>query len=161
MVALAGRARAPLIVAGGYDWVDVRDVAQGTVDAALKGRTGEAYLLSREYMSNVELCGTVAKAAGVRAPWAALPLWVARMLSYGGLAWERVTGRRSLLTPYSVHTIAKDFTTSWDKAKRELGFAPRPLQQTLADAWQWLKTEPNSPLQKKLRVAPARQALQR
>jgi dihydroflavonol-4-reductase len=161
LVQMTGRARAPLIVAGGYDWVDVRDVAQGTIDAALKGRTGEAYLLSREYLPNVELCATVARAAGVRAPWAALPLWLARLLSYGGLAWERVTGRRSLLTPYSVHTIAKDFTTSWEKAKTELGFAPRPLQQTLADAWEWLKTDANSPLQKKLRVAPARQALQR
>jgi dihydroflavonol-4-reductase len=149
----------PIIIAGGYDWVDVRDVADGTIAAAEKGGTGEAYLLSNHYLSNVQLCDVVAKAAGVRAPLFALPLWLARVLAYGGLAWELVTGRRALLTPYSVHTVAKDFAISAQKARDQLGFAPRPLEQTLADAWTWQSTHPDSPLLRKLKVAPARKAL--
>ena len=159
MLGLAGRGRVPIIIAGGYDWVDVRDVADGTIAAAERGRTGEAYLLNHQSLTNVELCGIVAKAAGVRPPWLALPLWLARVLAYGGLAWELVTGRRALLTPYAVHTVSKDFAISWAKAKAELGFAPRPIEATLADAWSWQSTDPNSPLLKRLRVAPARRAL--
>jgi len=161
LVGLTGTRRVPIIVAGGYDWVDVRDVADGTLLAAERGRTGEAYLLNQHYLSNVELCAVVAKAAGVRAPLWALPLWLARVFAYGGLLWELVTGRRALLTPYSVHTISKDFEISSAKARQELGFQPRPLEQTLADAWHWQSTHPHSPLLKRLSVAPARRALVR
>jgi dihydroflavonol-4-reductase len=159
LVSLTGRGRAPIIVAGGYEWVDVRDVADGTISAALKGRTGEAYLLNQHGMPNVQLCEIVAKAAGVRAPFFALPLWLARVFSYGGLAWEYITGRRALLTPYAVHTISKDFTISSEKARAELDFKPRPLEQTLCDAWAWLSSDPHSPLRRGMRIGPARQAL--
>jgi dihydroflavonol-4-reductase len=159
LVSLAGRGRLPVLIGGGYDWVDVRDVADGTIAAASLGRSGESYLLSRGYLKNVELCRLVAQAAGVRPPLFALPLWLARVFSYGGLLWELVTGRRALLTPYAVHTVAKDFEISGAKARAELGFSPRPLEETLADAWAWLSTDPASPLQRKLTVAPARKAL--
>ncbi len=159
LVGLTGTRRVPIIVAGGYDWVDVRDVALGTVAAAERGRSGEAYLLNQHYLTNVELCRIVAAAAGVRAPLFALPLWVARVFAYGGLAWELVTGKRALLTPYSVHTISKAFDISSAKARAELGFSPRPLEQTLADAWRWQASHPHSPLLKKVSVAPARRAM--
>lgn len=159
LVGMAGRGRVPIIIAGGYDWVDVRDVAEGTLLAAEKGRSGEAYLLNQHYLTNVQLCDIVAKAAGVRPPLYALPLWLARVFAYGGLAWELLTGRRALLTPYSVHTVAKDFAISSEKARTELGFSPRPLEETLRDAWTWQATHPASPLNRHLKVAPARKAL--
>ncbi|MBL8957009.1 MAG: NAD-dependent epimerase/dehydratase family protein [Myxococcaceae bacterium] len=161
LVGMTGTKRVPIIVAGGYDWVDVRDIADGTLLAAEKGKTGEAYLLNQHYLTNVELCRIVAEAAGVRAPLYALPLWLARIFAYGGLAYELVTGRRALLTPYSVHTIGKRFTISSQKARDQLGFTPRPLADTLVDAWHWQSTHPDSPLLKKVSVAPARRALVR
>ena len=159
LVGLAGRGRIPICIAGGYDWVDVRDVADGTIAAAMKGHTGEAYLLSARYLLATELCGIVARSAKVRPPLMALPLWLARILAYGGLAFERLTGRRSLLTPYSVHTISKDFAICADKAKQHLGFTPREMDITLADSWAWLATHPKSPLRRRMKIAPARQAL--
>lgn len=146
LVGLAGRGVLPVVLQGGYDWVDVRDVALGAIAAAERAPRGEAYLLSAGHLSAMELCAAVASAAGVRPPRAALPLWLARGLAYGGYAWERVTGRRALLTPYAVHTIAKDFDISTEKARRDLGFAPRPLATSLADAWRWLSCDPHSPL---------------
>lgn len=159
LVGLAGRGRIPILIAGGYDWVDVRDVADGTIAAAERGRTGAAYLLSNRHLTSTELCRVVAAAAGVRPPLFALPLWFARVLAYGGLAFERVTGRRALVTPYSVHTLGKDFTVSTAAARADLGFQPRPIEETLRDAWQWLSQDAHSPLRRRLRVAPARSVL--
>lgn len=156
LVSLSGQGKVPIIVAGGYDWVDVRDVAIGTLAAALRGRSGEAYLLNNRSVSNVELCAIVANAAHAAPPRFALPLWLARVLSYGGLLWERVTGRRALLTPYAVHALGKTFSVSAQKAQRELQFEPRPIEQTLADAWAWLHRDPHSPLRRSLRLAPGR-----
>jgi dihydroflavonol-4-reductase len=153
---MVGRGVIPIVIAGGYDWVDVRDVATGTLLAAEKAPPGEAYLLTSRYLTAVELCGHVAAEAKVRAPVVALPLGLAHVFSYGGLAWELVTGRRALLTPYSVHTLAKDFEISNQKAREQLGFSPRPVEQTLVDAWRWLSTDPNSPLKKGKKVAPGR-----
>jgi dihydroflavonol-4-reductase len=156
LVSMAGRGTIPIVIDGGYDWVDVRDVALGTLAAAERAPTGEAYLLSSAYLPATALCEAVAKVSGARPPLVALPLWLARGLSYGGYAWERVTGRRALLTPYAVHTVGKDFDISIEKARRELGFAPRPVEESLADAWRWLSTDPLSPLQRGTRVAPGR-----
>lgn len=158
LVGMAGRGVLPLVIAGGYDWVDVRDVALGAMAAAERAPTGEAYLLSAGYLKATELCAIVAREAGVRPPLAAVPLWLARVASYGGYAWERVTGRRALLTPYAVHTISKAFTISSEKARQELGFAPRPLEQTLAETWRWLASDPLSPMLRALRVRPGRAA---
>ncbi len=157
LVCLAGRGRIPIVIAGGYDWVDVRDVALGTLLAAERGRAGEAYLLNAGYLTATALCGVVAKTAGVSPPRLALPLWLARVLAYGGLAWELVTGRRALLTPYAVHTISKDFTISSQKAREELGFTTRPLERTLAETWAWFRDDAKSPLVRGTRVRPGRE----
>ncbi|MHB8872342.1 MAG: hypothetical protein ACYC8T_01525, partial [Myxococcaceae bacterium] len=80
------------------------------------------------------------------APRLVLPLGIARMLAAGAPMYERVTGRRSLLTPYSVHVLGIDYTISDAKARRELGFTSRPIEQSLRDAWEWMRDDPASPL---------------
>jgi hypothetical protein len=59
-----------------------------------------------------------------------------------------------------VHTLAKAFDISTQKARRDLGFTTRPLDDTLADAWRWLSTDAESPMRRGTKVAPARQAVQ-
>lgn len=159
LVSMAGRGTIPIVIAGGYDWVDVRDVAQGTLLAAEKAAPGEAYLLNAGYLTALELCRVVAREAQVRPPLVALPLWLAAALSYGGLAWELATGRRALLTPYSVHTISKAFEISSQKAREQLGFTTRPVEETLVEAWRWLATDPHSPLVLGRKSAPGRAAV--
>jgi hypothetical protein len=98
----------------------------------------------------------VARAAGVREPRVVLPLPVARLVAAAGPAWEWVSHRRALLTPYAVHQLSVPFCVSSQKARAELGFGTRPLPQSFADAWAWLSTHPASPLQRKLHLGPAR-----
>ena len=56
----------PACVKGGYDFVDVRDVAQGCLLAAEKGRSGECYILSDRYCEIREVLAIAGAAAGKR-----------------------------------------------------------------------------------------------
>jgi dihydroflavonol-4-reductase len=149
---LFARRRLPAIVDGGYDFVDVRDIARGHLLAAERGRRGESYLLTGRYLPVREVLRVVGQEAGRRPPRLVLPLPAAAALAVFAPAWERLTGRRALLTSYSVHTISRRHSICDEKARRELGFQSMPIEHSLRDAWRWMTTDSESPL---LRSAPA------
>jgi len=150
LVRMFARRRLPAVVDGGYDFVDVRDVAMGHLLAAEKGRTGESYLLTGGRMSVRELMRVLGDEAGRPPPRLVLSLPVAAAIARFAPAWERITGRRALLTPYAVHTISIDFEIRDRKARDELGFTSMPVEQSLRDAWRWMTGDPESPLGKGL-----------
>jgi dihydroflavonol-4-reductase len=156
MVRMFGQGTMKAAIAGGYDFVDVRDVALGHVLACERGRRGESYILNGEHLTVKRALAVLADATGLRAPRFVLPLWLARVLAAAAPLYELATGRRSLLTSYSVHTLSIDFTISDAKARAELGFAPRPIEQSLRDAWQWMRDDPDSPLKSRALVRPGR-----
>jgi dihydroflavonol-4-reductase len=129
--------RVPFLIAGGHDWVDVRDVAVGTLSAAERGVAGEAYLLGSERLTLRDIARVVHEETGARVP-AAIPGRLATVLSWPVVAWEALSGQRALLTPFAVHALTVPFTVSHEKATRVLGFAPRPVRQALRDALAWL-----------------------
>jgi dihydroflavonol-4-reductase len=148
--------RAPLLVAGGYDWVDVRDVALGMAAAARLGQRGAAYLLGGEWRTLADMARLVSSLKGSRVP-PVLPAWLARLVAAPAPLWERVTGHRALLTPYAVHTLTTPVRLGLDRARQELGFAPRPLEGTVADTLDWHRLHPMSPGNRRLRLpGPAR-----
>jgi dihydroflavonol-4-reductase len=130
------RGKVPFVIEGGHDFVDVRDVALGLVAAAERGKSGEAYLLGGGRASLTQLAGWVAQSTGARVPRALAP-WLARAISAPAPLYERVTGRRALLTPYAVHALTVPFVVDSGKAARELGFVARPLETSVRDALAW------------------------
>src|SRR5262249_43483458 len=64
----------PTLVEGGFDWVDVRDVAGGAMAAEKKGRRGERYLLSGHWCSVRELRDVVARVTGRPGPRLTVPI---------------------------------------------------------------------------------------
>lgn len=133
------RNRVPCLLPGGHEWLDVRDFAKGALAAAEQGRRGEAYLLNGEWCSVVDLARLVHAATGARVP-PVLPLSVGRLLTGPALAWEKLTSRRALLTPYALEALSAPFRVDDGKARRELGHTSRPLAETVRDAVQWLET---------------------
>ncbi|HPS76499.1 MAG TPA: NAD-dependent epimerase/dehydratase family protein [Oscillospiraceae bacterium] len=130
--------RLPAGVMGGYDFVDVRDVAEGCLLAAEKGIAGQCYILTNRYCSVRDLFGYIRLA--VRGPRKlCLPIWLASGAAplLEGLA--RLARRRPLYTRYALHTLRSNGIFSHDKATAELGYRPRDLKDTVADTVSWLK----------------------
>lgn len=128
----AARGRVPAIVEGGFSWVDVRDVALGLVAAALRGRTGENYLLPGHRATLFELTRLAARAGGHHGPWLSVPLRLAKVLTPLGEAIGQRVGS-DLFTDASLGALLDDPVIDARKAARELGWAPRPLEETVGD----------------------------
>lgn len=128
----AFRGRLPAVVAGAFDWVDVRDLAAALVSAGERGRTGENYLVGGHYCTVGELARAAASVTGRRGPRFTVPTPLARL---GAAAALRLPSGRSgpLFTPEALHALHTGRPVTSDKARRELGHRPRPLAETLAD----------------------------
>lgn len=131
--------RLPAGVRGGYDLVDVRDVAEGVVNAAEKGRSGECYLLSNRYVSIPELIEYMRAATGRRLRLGSLPLWLARAFVPLAEAVARAKRARPLFTAYALRVMGTKGRFSHAKATRELGYHPRDIRETVADTIAYLR----------------------
>ncbi|HOA13878.1 MAG TPA: SDR family oxidoreductase [Myxococcota bacterium] len=126
-------------VHGGFDWVDARDVAAGAIAAETRGRTGELYLLGGHYTTFKELASRFEKVSGRPAPKFMCPMWLARAVAPAALLVSRITGLPALFTPESLNALRANSDIRHDKAARELGFNPRPLDEFLKDIHDWFK----------------------
>lgn len=130
--------RLPAGVKGGYDFVDVRDVADGCLAAAQKGRAGECFLLTNRFLTIAELLETARRFTGGRRA-RCLPL--APVMAAAPLAElaARLTRTRPLFTRYALYTLSTGSRFSHEKATRELGYAPREIAETVRDTLSWLQ----------------------
>lgn len=133
--ALAGHL--PAYVDTGLNLVHVDDVALGHWQAFERGHLGERYVLGGDNMSLRELLEQIATLAGRRPPRWRLPHEVVLPIAHLAQAWARLTGTRPLATVEEVRMARKLMYFSSAKARRELGYQPRPAGLAVADAVQW------------------------
>jgi dihydroflavonol-4-reductase len=129
----------PFLVSGGFNWVDVRDVVTGAIEAARSGRSGERYILSGTFCSLKELSYQIRKLSGCRIP-VIVPVSLARLTCPFYQAYSVLTNKEPLYTNQSLDLlVSSPLNISSEKAQRELGYAPRPLEETLTDTFKWYK----------------------
>lgn len=131
--------RLPCAVEGGYDFVDVRDVAAGAVAAADRGRAGECYILANRWYSIRAVLAKLEELTGIRAARFCAPGFLVRAAAPLSERLCAARGRPPLFTGYSVYTLGTNAHFSHEKADRELGYIVRPLRETLADTVAWLR----------------------
>jgi len=139
MIVEAASGRMPAFVDTGLNLVHVEDVAAGHLLAAEKGRIGERYILGGENLPLAEILATVASLSGRRPPRLRLPLAPLMPLAFLAEGWARVTGKEPFVTLDALRMARKKMYFSSDKARAELGYAPRPVRQGLADAVAWFR----------------------
>ncbi len=122
---------------GANDFVDVRDVAGGILAAAERGRTGRRYILGGHSMSYLDAWRLFARVAGRMQPLGIAPPPLVRMAGLAGdlvsLCMKHELPVNSAATRMSM--LPHNF--SCRRAQAELGYAFRPLEATVSDAWEW------------------------
>ncbi len=127
---------------GGYDFVDVRDVAEGILACCEKGGRGECYILSNRYFSVPELLELLHETTGQKRVKHILPLWFINAVAPLAEAYYRMLRQPPLFTKYSIYTLNSNANFSREKAGRELGYKPRyTMRETLADTVSWLREQ--------------------
>jgi dihydroflavonol-4-reductase len=130
----------PMLVRGGYNWVDVRDIAAAAIRAVESGRKGEKYILSGNFCSLKDLSEMTGRISEKRTPKLIAPISLAK------LAFPFIQFYYSLIKEKPIYTLQSldllinaPKNISFEKAKANLNYSPRPLAETLNDTFKWYK----------------------
>jgi dihydroflavonol-4-reductase len=128
-------------VEGGYDFVDVRDVADGIIAATSKGKKGECYILSNRYIPVRELLNTLSRITGGKKITTVLPLWFAKFTAPLAELYYKIRHESPLFTRYTLYTLTSNARFTYEKARRDLGYKPRDINATIRDTVAFLTKE--------------------
>jgi dihydroflavonol-4-reductase len=133
----AARGRMPGFLDTGLNLVHVDDVAEGHLAALKSGTVGERYILGGENVLLADMLAEIAAMVGRRPPRWRVPRAVAIPMAYAAEAAAHITGRAPFTTLNGVRMADHRMFFTAAKAKRELGFRPRPYRQALEDSIRW------------------------
>jgi dihydroflavonol-4-reductase len=134
---MLARGRIPALVRGGYDWVDVRDVVAGAMQAERLGRSGGRYILSGHWRSLRELAQVTAEITGKSSPRFVVPIWLAELFQPIMARLAKINGSQPIYTVAMLNALRSNRQISHARATKDLGYAPRPFEQTLKDTLNW------------------------
>jgi dihydroflavonol-4-reductase len=134
---LLARGHIPALVHGGYDWVDVRDVVVGAMQAECQGRSGSRYILSGHWHSLSELARVAARITGKSAPRFVVPIWLAELFQPFMAELAQLHNSQPLYTKAMLNAMRSNRQIDHTHATEDLGYAPRPFEQTLKDTLGW------------------------
>jgi len=133
------RRKVPGWTPGLNNFVDARDVARGMIAAWQRGASGERYILGGHELSYRALMEATAAVAGVRPPRLPVPRPVARVMGWLGDR-RAARGKHPLITSMEVYyAYTRRFRFTCARARRELGYGYRPLEDTLRDVFAWFR----------------------
>ena len=112
----------------------VDDIVDGHLLAMEKGRSGESYILAGPSLTYRQMMDMWQSICGIPAPRVWLPGWTASLSASlaGGL--EKFLKLPMALSSEALNVLADStFYATADKAKRELGWQPRPIEQAFKE----------------------------
>ncbi|MDT5128053.1 MAG: hypothetical protein QOH54_3697 [Mycobacterium sp.] len=135
IIAGAAFGKLPFVMSGiQLEAVGVDDAARAMIQAADKGRVGERYLVSEKMITNADVVRIAAEAAGVPPPTKSIPLPVSYAMAALGSAKARLKGTDEQLSLDSLRLMRAEAPVDCSKAKRELGWQPRPVEESIREA---------------------------
>ncbi|HVR04065.1 MAG TPA: hopanoid-associated sugar epimerase [Polyangia bacterium] len=132
--------RMPAYVDTGLNLIDVRDVAEGHLLAAERGRVGATYILGNVNLTLLQVLEIVGDLAGRRAPRLRLPHWVPLTLAHLEAPLARLRGRSPRIPLDGVRMSKRKMFFDPAKAVRELGVPQSRVEPALDRAVSWFVT---------------------
>jgi dihydroflavonol-4-reductase len=123
--------------------VGVDDAARAMILAAERGRIGERYLVSERMIALNDVVRIAADEAGMPPPQRTISVPTLYALAAMGTLRARLTGKDAELSLKSVRMMRAEAEVDSGKAKRELGWQPRPVEESIREAarfWAALKS---------------------
>jgi dihydroflavonol-4-reductase len=131
--------RLGFVFEGAYDFVDVRDVARGSILASEKGRSGQVYILSGQRRTIRQIFSSLDEITGPRRPKRRIPMALAIFASFFSTLYCLAAKTTPYFTTYALRTLMRNSYFSHAKATKELGYMPRPVKFSLRDTVSWFK----------------------
>lgn len=130
-------------IKGGYDFVDVRDVANGIISACKNGKTGNSYILSNKYYTIKEIMNMVCEVAKIDKIKKIIPMWIPKLFAPIIELYYNAKKKTPLFTSYSLYTLQSNSNFSHKKATKELNYKTRDMKKTILDTYNFLKLNNN------------------
>lgn len=121
-----------------FNLVDARDVAGGQILAAERGRVGERYILGNVNLSLGELLAELRRLTGLSMPRTRVPYGLALASAAVSEAISAMTKRPPVAPLTGVRLARTSMAFDCGKARDELGWSCRTLEQSLRDAIRWM-----------------------
>ena len=125
--------------AGNYAYI--KDMIQGHYLAAIKGKTGENYILGGENMTYIELFNSFGLAIGIKRKPIGIPLPImlaaANTMQFLGDKF----GIKPAITPPFIRKYMHTWATDVSKAKNQLGYTVTPFKEAVKETAEWIKSQ--------------------
>jgi dihydroflavonol-4-reductase len=129
----------------GASTVDIRDAAQAALLAEKHGRNGERYIIANEFISNRDFYTLIAAEGGFPPP-KVIPRQLAWAVAAISETFCKLVGKKDYLLSTDAVFLSNAFQAMDNgKARRELGWNPRPIAETIKDAVAWHKQQASQP----------------
>ena len=125
--------KVPLVTEGGYDFVDVRDVARGVINACTKGKKGEGYILSGEYVTIKKIADLVCEYGKSKPIKKVISIKMVKNIAFLFELYYRLRKTTPLFTSYSLYTLNANSNFTNAKAKKDLDYQTRNIKCTIKD----------------------------
>lgn len=125
--------KVPLLTEGGYDFVDVRDVARGVINACTKGKKGEEYILSGEYVTIKKIADLVCEYGKAKSIKKVISIKMVKNIAFLFELYYRLRKTTPLFTSYSLYTLNANSNFTNAKAKKDLDYQTRSIKYTIKD----------------------------
>jgi farnesol dehydrogenase len=112
-------------------WIYIDDVADAMVRIVQSSEPGRNYLLAGDVTTLRSLVERVCTLGGVKPPKLSLPIGAARAAMALAGPFYRMKGRRPPVAPDQLDNLARHWAFSDQRARTELGWTPRTLDEGL------------------------------
>ncbi|WP_372481330.1 NAD-dependent epimerase/dehydratase family protein [Mycolicibacterium lacusdiani] len=141
LIAQVAAGRFPFYLGFSAEVVGIEDAARAMLLAAEHGRVGERYIVSDRYLSSRDVHAIAAEAVGRRAPRIGLPLPLLYAAARINDLAASVLQRDLEFAAVGIRMAELMSPLDHRKAERELGWTPRPVEESIAAAARFFQNE--------------------